>query len=577
MSLLKGKYVENGAIGASKINQGDTFTWTGSHSFTDASVTVPSPSADGHPATKAYVDNTAIGLKWRAPVKVRAQGNIDLSAPGATIDGETMQVDDRFLCDQQSPPTQDGIYLWKGASTPPVRSLDAASGSDFSSASMFVQKGTDADKAFNCTNDYGSAVIGTDDIVMVAFAGSVGAHALGGSSHTADTLANLNSKVSDGVLVSKDNANTWTKQQTVTPSNSDAIAATGAANASGSGWDGVVATGGASSGSDGAGGTGIQSTGGAGNGSGAGGYGGEITGGVGGVTGDGGIGSSITGGAGGATSGNGGDGASITAGYSNSGAGGVGVTITAGDGGGSGNGGIGANIVGGNADSTGAGGAGVVAAGGDGGITSGIGGNGGTFTGGVGTTEGNGGYGIHATGGDGNGDAYDGEGVYGLGGGTAAAGVHGKGATNAVGVIAEGTYTNPTRGALKVMAQGAVASAPTAGELQYVSRLALYTGSAWRNLDEESIQEMHKVTSGEVTAGYFTLANSAINAKCVKVTVLNGFRQVNKQCVGSTGVTPDFDVISPNLNRVHINNNGGASGLSGDITTDDVLFIDYHI
>ena len=99
------------------------------------------------------------------------------------------------------------------------------------------------------------------------------------------------------------------------------------------------------------------------------------------------------------------------------------------------------------------------------------------------------------------------------------------------------------------------------------------TGTFTR-IGDTPIQEMHKVTAGEVTAGYFTLANNPINAQCVCITVAAGIRQVNKQCVGTTGITPDFDVLT--INRVHINNNGGATGLSGDIIEDDVVIIDYH-
>lgn len=84
---------------------------------------------------------------------------------------------------------------------------------------------------------------------------------------------------------------------------------------------------------------------------------------------------------------------------------------------------------------------------------------------------------------------------------------------------------------------------------------------------------MHKITSGEVTAGYLTLAESPVNAQCVRVTVVEGPMQVSKQAVGSTGITPDFDVL--NTNELHINNTGSASGLSEVLVADDVLIIEY--
>ena len=88
------------------------------------------------------------------------------------------------------------------------------------------------------------------------------------------------------------------------------------------------------------------------------------------------------------------------------------------------------------------------------------------------------------------------------------------------------------------------------------------------------MQEMHLVTAGEVAAGYFTLAHTPETAGSVAAYLVGGIRQVNKQDVGGTGATPDFDVLSGN--RLHVNNNGGATGLSGDIEANDVLIIDYR-
>ena len=87
------------------------------------------------------------------------------------------------------------------------------------------------------------------------------------------------------------------------------------------------------------------------------------------------------------------------------------------------------------------------------------------------------------------------------------------------------------------------------------------------------IQEMHKITAGETTAGYLTLSQTPTTAGEVQVTIVGGPLQVNKQVVGATGAAPDFDVLSSN--QLHFNNNGAATGLSGDMTTDDILIIVY--
>jgi hypothetical protein len=91
---------------------------------------------------------------------------------------------------------------------------------------------------------------------------------------------------------------------------------------------------------------------------------------------------------------------------------------------------------------------------------------------------------------------------------------------------------------------------------------------------ENIVQEMHTVTAAEVTAGYFSLANTPVNAQSVRMTVVGGPMQNNNQVVGATGVTPDFDV--QNDTEIHINNNGSATGLSGDVEADDVLILEYQ-
>jgi hypothetical protein len=90
---------------------------------------------------------------------------------------------------------------------------------------------------------------------------------------------------------------------------------------------------------------------------------------------------------------------------------------------------------------------------------------------------------------------------------------------------------------------------------------------------EEAVKEMHLVTAGEVTAGYFSLSQTPVSAGIVSVTPVGGPQQVNKQIVGATGVTADFDVL--NTTELHINNNGSATLLSEEIEEGDVLIIEY--
>jgi hypothetical protein len=52
-----------------------------------------------------------------------------------------------------------------------------------------------------------------------------------------------------------------------------------------------------------------------------------------------------------------------------------------------------------------------------------------------------------------------------------------------------------------------------------------------------------------------------------------GSVQLNKDALGVSGQTPDFQLRSSN--QLHINNNGGATGLSGSIKKNSVVVVIY--
>jgi len=154
--------IEESAADSTIVDLADDYAWTGEHDFSDGTVEVAAPTADGNPTTYAMW----LAKKNKDPAFVRAQGNLDLSAPGATIDSQTMSTDLRVICDQQTATSQDGVYLWKGASTPMVRAADFAAGMAVSGATIGVQTGTDAGVRFVFANAPGSDVVGTDDLEL---------------------------------------------------------------------------------------------------------------------------------------------------------------------------------------------------------------------------------------------------------------------------------------------------------------------------------------------------------------------------------------------------------------------------
>lgn len=127
-------------------------------------------------ASRTYVDNVAVGLKWKQPVVVATTAAGVLTTGfenGDTIDGIVLVTGDRILIKNQTSAIENGIYI-VSASGAPTRATDADTGSELISAAVFIQKGTaNADKAFVCTND--AITIGTTDIIFTGFASVIGA------------------------------------------------------------------------------------------------------------------------------------------------------------------------------------------------------------------------------------------------------------------------------------------------------------------------------------------------------------------------------------------------------------------
>lgn len=104
------------------------------------------------PATVAQLDAAIEGVAWKDSVRVSTQGNINLAAPGATIDGITMASGDRFLARSQTAAAENGIYIWNGAATPATRSLDCSTAEKLEQATTTVEEGTNAGITYRQTS-----------------------------------------------------------------------------------------------------------------------------------------------------------------------------------------------------------------------------------------------------------------------------------------------------------------------------------------------------------------------------------------------------------------------------------------
>jgi hypothetical protein len=118
-------------------------------------------------ATKEYVDTLVEGLAWKDNVRVATVSNINLSAPGTTIDGVTLSVGDRVLVKNQTDARQNGIYIYNGPTTPMTRAPDANTADELESAVVMVDEGTQAGTTWRQTQV--NFTLGVDPVIWEPF------------------------------------------------------------------------------------------------------------------------------------------------------------------------------------------------------------------------------------------------------------------------------------------------------------------------------------------------------------------------------------------------------------------------
>ena len=164
-------------------------------------VTGVTPTADAHFATKGYVDGVSQGLDIKGSVVAATTGNITISTAlnnGDTLDGVSLSTNDRVLVKDQSSASENGIYI---VGSSPARADDLAAGADAAGAFAFVEQGTvNADNAFVCTSNKGSAVVGTNNLTFTQFSGAGQITAGDGLDKSANTLS-LDLKSNGGLVI----------------------------------------------------------------------------------------------------------------------------------------------------------------------------------------------------------------------------------------------------------------------------------------------------------------------------------------------------------------------------------------
>ncbi len=114
-------------------------------------VNLPEPLSIKEPATKGYVDSAIEGLSWKDNCRVATQSNVNLAAPGASIDGITMVAGDRVLVRAQTAGADNGIYTWAAAASPMTRAADCSTAVELEQAVTSIDEGTSASTSYRQT------------------------------------------------------------------------------------------------------------------------------------------------------------------------------------------------------------------------------------------------------------------------------------------------------------------------------------------------------------------------------------------------------------------------------------------
>ena len=174
------------------------------------------PTNDTDAANKRYVDGAVQGLSWKAAVRTSATSDVDLEAPGASIDGVSLSSGDRVLLLGQTAPEENGIYVWSGASATMTRAADANSAAELKGAAVFVMEGTRADQAYTLVTD-GAITVDTTALSWTQFTGLGQVTAGGGLTKTGNQIDVVGT--SNRITVNSDSidiASTYVGQSSIT-------------------------------------------------------------------------------------------------------------------------------------------------------------------------------------------------------------------------------------------------------------------------------------------------------------------------------------------------------------------------
>ena len=186
----------------------------------NGNITVATPTADGHAATKGYVDAARSGLDVKQSVRAATTEALTIASAlenGDSVDGVTLVTGDRVLVKNQSTASENGIYT-VNASGAPTRATDFDTTAEVTpGAFTFVEEGTaNADSGWVLTNN-GTITVGTTGLTFAQFSGAGQITAGAGLTKTGNTIDAVGT--ADRITVNADSidiASTYAGQSTIT-------------------------------------------------------------------------------------------------------------------------------------------------------------------------------------------------------------------------------------------------------------------------------------------------------------------------------------------------------------------------
>lgn len=151
---------------------GHATTASGHATAAAGSATAAAASATAAAASAAEAAASA-GTTYSKVRASTASGNVNTASPGSTIDGVTLVSGDRVLLKNQSTASQNGIYIFNGASSAMTRALDADTWAKLVKKIVIVEEGTTNTGncfMFNITN---TGTLESTSISLVTFSAAL--------------------------------------------------------------------------------------------------------------------------------------------------------------------------------------------------------------------------------------------------------------------------------------------------------------------------------------------------------------------------------------------------------------------